>query len=139
MNEDFSNILNNFSEILKEKDIDLNNIIGGENPPNNNNPENNNDHDDFSFDINTIMKIKDIMNCMNNKNSPRNQLLYSLKPYLEDTKKEKLEQYIKIANLLSVLDSFDDKNSLGFLNSFKFLKSNDYDFVLMLILFLLIF
>ncbi len=136
MNEDFSNILNNFSNILKEKDIDLNNIIGGENPPNDNHENN---QEDFSFDINTILKIKDIMNSMNNKNSPRNQLLHSLKPYLEDTKKEKLEQYIKIANLLSVLDSFDDQNTLGFLNSFKFLKDSDYDFVLMLILFLLIF
>ena len=136
MNEDFSNILNNFSNILKEKDIDLNSIIGGENPPNNNNENN---QEDFSFDINTILKIKEIMSNMNNKNSPRNKLLQSLKPYLEDTKKEKLEQYIKIANLLSVLDSFDDKNTFGFLNSFKFLKDSDYDFVLMLILFLLIF
>ncbi len=126
MNDDFSNLLNNFSEILKEKDIDINNILGGNNPPN---PDN----DDFSFDINTILKIKDIMSSMNNQNGPRNQLLYSLKPYLEDTKKEKLEQYIKIANLLSVLDSFDDKHS------FKFLKDSNYDFVLMLILFLLIF
>lgn len=130
MNEDFANILNNFSDILKEKDIDLNNILGGENPPNDNAQ---NSNDDFSFDINTIMKIKDIMGSINNKNGPRNQLLYSLKPYLEDTKKEKLEQYIKIANLLSVLDSFDDKKS------FKFLTDNNYDFVLMLILFLLIF
>ena len=46
---------------------------------------------------------------------------------------EKLEQYIKIANLLSVLDSLDDNKS------FKFLKDSNYDFVLMLILFLLIF
>lgn len=123
MNEDFSNILNQFSDILKEKNIDLNNITGGETPPEN---------EDFSFDINTILKIKNIMNSMNNNNNPRNQLLHSLKPYLKDTKKEKLEQYIKIANLLSVLDSFDENNS------FKFLSDSNYDFILMLILFLLI-
>jgi len=133
MNEDFANILNNFSDILKEKDIDLNNILGGENSPSNDNCDSTNNND-FSLDINTILKIKNIMDSMNNNNNgPRNKLLYSLKPYLEDTKKEKLEQYIKIANLLSVLDSFDDKNS------FKFLKDSNYDFVLMLILFLLIF
>lgn len=126
MNEDFSNILNNFSDILKEKDIDLGNILGGETPQED-------DSDNFAFDINTILKIKNIMNNMNHQNGPRNQLLHSLKPYLEDTKKEKLEQYIKIANLLSVLDSFDEKNS------FKFLKDSNYDFILMLILFLLIF
>lgn len=128
MNEDFSNILNNFSDILKEKDIDLNNILGGNTPPNPDDKQ-----DDFSFDIDTILKIKNIMSSMNTQNGPRNQLLHSLKPYLENTKKEKLEQYIKIANLLSVLDSFDEKHS------FKFLKDSNYDFVLMLILFLLIF
>lgn len=129
MNEDFSDIINNFSNILKDKNIDLNNIMGGDTPPNNNASNN----DDFNFDINTIMKIKNIMSSMNNQNGPRNQLLHSLKPYLEDTKKEKLEQYIKIANLLSVLDSFDEKNS------FKFLNDSNYDFILLLILFLLIF
>lgn len=127
MNEDFSNVLNNFSEILKEKNIDLNDMLGKQNQPNDDKT------DDFSFDINTIMKIKNIMSAMNNQNGPRNQLLHSLKPYLEDTKKEKLEQYIKIANLLSVLDSLDDTKN------FKFLSNSNYDFILMLILFLLIF
>lgn len=132
MNENFNDILSNFSEILKEKDIDLNNILGN-NMHNDNTDGTENRASDDTFDINMILKIKDIMSQMNsNKNNPRNQLLHSLKPYLEDTKKEKLEQYIKIANLLSVLDSFDDKNS------FKFLSNSDYDFTLMIILFLLI-
>lgn len=130
MNEDVNNIFEKFSDILKEKDIDLNSIIGNQQSKESNDNTNNND---FSFDINTIMKIKNIMDNMNNKNSPRNQLLMSLKPYLEDEKKEKLEQYIKIANLLSVLGSLDEQKS------FKFLKDSQYDFVLMLILFLLIF
>ena len=130
MNEDVNNIFEKFSDILKEKDIDLNSIIGNQQSNESTDTTNNND---FSFDINTIMKIKNIMDNMNNKNSPRNQLLMSLKPYLEDEKKEKLEQYIKIANLLSVLGSLDEQKS------FKFLKDSQYDFVLMLILFLLIF
>ena len=130
MNEDVNNIFEKFSDILKEKDIDLNSIIGNQQSKESNDTTNNTD---FSFDINTIMKIKNIMDNMNNKNSHRNQLLMSLKPYLEDEKKEKLEQYIKIANLLSVLSSLDEQKS------FKFLKDSQYDFVLMLILFLLIF
>ena len=129
MNEDVNNVFEKFSEILKEKDIDLNSIMGNQQSKESNDTANNND---FSFDINTIMKIKSIMDNMNNKNTPRNQLLMSLKPYLEDEKKEKLEQYIKIANLLSVLGSLDEQKS------FKFLKDSHYDFVLMLILFLLI-
>ena len=130
MNEDVNNVFEKFSEILKEKDIDLNSIMGNQQSKENSENTNNND---FSFDINTIMKIKSIIDNMNNKNTPRNQLLMSLKPYLEDEKKEKLEQYIKIANLLSVLGSLDEQKS------FKFLKDSQYDFVLMLILFLLIF
>lgn len=128
MNEDINNVFEKFSDILKEKDIDLNSILGNEQSNENNNSTNS----DFSFDINTIMKIKNIMDNMNNKNSPRNQLLMSLKPYLEEEKKEKLEQYIKIANLLSVLNSLDEQKN------FKFLKDSHYDFILMIILFLLI-
>ena len=127
MNEDFSEILNKFSDILKDKNIDLNNIAGGcDTPPA--------DNSDFSLDIDTILKIKDVMSKVNqNKNCPRNKLLHSLKPYLEDNKKEKLEQYIKIANLLSIMENLDiginflDKNKQG------------YDFILIITLFLLIF
>ncbi len=127
MNEDFSEILNKFSDILKDKNIDINNLAGGNDYP----PADNND---FSLDIDTILKIKEVMSKINqNKTCPRNILLNSLKPYLEDNKKEKLEQYIKIANLLSVMDNlniginFLDKNKQG------------YDFILIITLFLLIF
>ena len=125
MNEDFSEIFSKFSDILKEKNIDLNNVAGGTPPPA--------ESSDFSLDIDTIMKIKDIMSKINrNQDCPRNKLLYSLKPYLEDEKKEKLEQYIKIANLLSVAENLD----LGI----NFLKENEkgYDFILIITLFLLI-
>ena len=152
MNEDFTSILNKFSTILKEKDIDLNNIVGGktEPPTDFNVSDNHNEHDnnckdtnsdcanssndsDFNLDIETILKIKDILSSINkNKHSPRNNLLLALKPYLEKDKKEKLEQYIKIANLLSVLENFDSNMKP------KFTESN-YDFVLILTLFLLLF
>ena len=127
MNEDFSEIFNKFSDILKDKNIDLNNLAGGNNPP----PAENTD---FSLDIDTILKIKDIMSKLNkNQDCPRNKVLYSLKPYLEDSKKEKLEKYMKIANLLSIMEDFD----IGI----DFLKKNKegYDFVLIITLFLLIF
>lgn len=139
MNEDFSEIISKFSNILKEKDIDLNNIVGGNNNPptdsdeKNSNFESNSDDFNFNLDIDTILKIKNIMSSINkNSKSPRNNLLLALKPYLEDSKKEKLEQYIKIANLLSVLETFDTNSPI------KFSESN-YDFVLILTLFLLLF
>lgn len=133
MNEDFSEIIGKFSEILKEKNIDVSSITGGaetNSSPDCTMEEKNND---FSLDIETIMKIKDIITKMNScKDSPRNHLLYSLKPYLESEKKEKLDKYIQIANLLNVMENMD----LGI----NFLKDNKkgYDFVLIITLVLLI-
>lgn len=124
MNEDFSEIFNKFSDILKEKNIDLNNIAGGNPPPA--------DNSDFSLDVNTILKIKDIISKINkNQDCPRNKLLNSLKPYLENDKKEKLDNYIKIANLLSVMEGLD--LGITFLQ-----KKEGYDFILIITLFLLI-
>lgn len=101
MNDDFSEILGKFTDILKEKNIDLDNLAGVESPP----PAENSD---FSLDIDTILKIKDIMSKINkNQSCPRNKLLHALEPYLKEEKKEKLNQYIKIANLLSVMESLD--------------------------------
>lgn len=140
MNEDFSEVINKFSSILKEKNIDLNNIAGGTTPPadhaENNTAENSSDNssnNDFSLDIETILKIKNIFSKINeNQNCPRNKLLHSLKPYLEKEKQEKLEKYIKIAGLLSVIENMDA--GFSFLNDNK----NGYDFILIITLFLLI-
>lgn len=108
MEEDFSNVLGKFQDILKEKNIDLNNVLGSSSDePKNSNFENNSNS--FDFDINTILKMKNIMDRMNNKNNPRNNLLYSLKPFLRDNKKEKLEQYIKISNILSILELLENE------------------------------
>ena len=130
MSDDFSEVISKFSDILKDKNIDLNNLAGGSTPPADNSVCNS----DFNLDINTILKIKDIISKMNkNQDCPRNKLLHSLKPYLENDKQEKLEQYIKIANLLSVMENLD----MGI----SFFKENEkgYDFVLIITLFLLIF
>ena len=126
MENDFSEVLNKFSDILKEKNIDLNNITGG-------NPIPPAENQDFSLDIETILKIKNIMSKMNkNQDCPRNKLLLSLMPYLEKDKQSKLEQYIKIANLLSVMEGLD----LGI----NFIEKNKqgYDFILIITLVLLI-
>jgi hypothetical protein len=141
MNEDFSELFSKFSSILKEKNIDLNNIAGGDVPPAEDsnssscsNPDSSsNSKSDFDLDIDTILKIKDILSKLNKtQDSPRNQLLYSLKPYLKDDKKEKLDKYIRIANLLSIMENMD----LGI----NFLEENKkgYDFVLIITLVLLI-
>lgn len=99
MNEDFSEVIAKFKNILDEKNIDMPNIT------NNNNTEKSSETPlGFDIDINTILKIKNMMNMAQEKNSPRIQLLNALKPFLHKDKQEKLEEYIKIANIITVLE-----------------------------------
>ena len=133
MNEDLSEIIGKFSEILKEKNIDVNSITGEAESKTSPDCRVKEKSNDFTLDIETIMKIKDIIAKLNScKDSPRNHLLSSLKPYLENEKKEKLDKYIQIANLLNVMENMD----LGI----NFLKDNKkgYDFILIITLVLLI-
>ena len=70
---------------------------------------------DFSqIDMNTILKMKSAMDKMNNKDDPRSNLLYSLKPYLRQTKQEKLDQYVNLLNFSKVADILkNDKKDDG--------------------------
>lgn len=64
---------------------------------------------DFSsIDPATIMKITSALGKMNDKNDPRANLLYSLKPYLRDGKKDKLDQYVNLLNISKMADIFKD-------------------------------
>ena len=111
MEEDFSNVIGKFQDIMKEKNIDLNSILNSSNNSSSNTENTDKSSSDFNLDINTILKMKQIFDKMNNNNNnPRNNLLLSLKPFLRKEKKEKLEQYIKISNLLSVLEIMNTDN-----------------------------
>ena len=116
MSEDFSNIVNNFSKILEDKNIDLNSILSSINSKNSEkvstNPaesvENSFSFSNFdNFDLNTLLKLKNVMSKLNSTNDYRANLLLSLKPYLRDSKKQKLDQYIQILKLLTVIESLD--------------------------------
>lgn len=110
MEEDFSNVISKFQDIMKEKDIDINSILGSSNSKSSSDEKKENSNSDFNIDINTILKMKQVFDKINNNNNPRNNLLYSLKPFLREDKKEKLDQYIKISNLLSVLEIMNEDN-----------------------------
>ena len=71
-----------------------------------NNNSSNNNFDFSNIDINTIMKMKSVMEKLNDNNDPRKNLLSSLKPYLRDSKKEKLEQYANLLNVAKIADLF---------------------------------
>lgn len=83
-----------------------------QNSSNNNNPNNspNENSNGFNIDMNTIMKMQNIMNNMNNQNDPRANLLYSLRPYLRDSKKEKLNQYVNLLNISKIADIMNKKD-----------------------------
>jgi len=60
-----------------------------------------------NIDMETILKMKSIIDKMNkNQNDPRSNLLRSLKPYLRSSRKDKLEQYVKLLSMTSVMDVF---------------------------------
>ena len=128
LNNSNNNSNNNTGEGPSLNNTDLNNILSQVSPEMINNLGNmlnsnssgssqgNSQSNNFNLDMNTIMKMKSIMENMNNKNDPRANLLYSLKPYLRDSKKDKLDQYVnllnvsKIAELMNKNNNNDDKN-----------------------------
>lgn len=108
MNEDLSNL---FEKLNINKDIIspdmINNLM---NMLNNNSSDNNESSSNTStnnIDFETILKMKSVMDRLNNNNNdPRANLLLSLKPYLKDSRKEKLDQYIQLLKISKVLDIF---------------------------------
>lgn len=124
--DDIKQMMNNFqgsSNVSNSNNNDLNNILSQVSPEmlsnlsnmmNSNNQNSNNDSNtkssnNFNIDMNTIMKMQSIMSNMNNKNDPRANLLYSLKPYLRDTKKDKLDQYVNLLNVSKIADIMNKK------------------------------
>lgn len=61
-----------------------------------------------NFDISTILKMKSVIEKINTKEDPRSNLLKSLKPYLKESRKEKVDQYISLFNMSKVIDVFKE-------------------------------
>ena len=103
-NTDLNNIL---SQVSPEMLNNLGNMLNSNNQSNQNSSQNGN----FNFDMNTIMKMKSIMENMNDKNDPRANLLYSLKPYLRDSKKNKVDQYVNLLNVSKIAELMNKNNN----------------------------
>ncbi len=122
MNEtDMSNIMNQINNMIKNNEIpdDIKNMINtfsnssnnsdstSNTSNSNNNPNEENTSSTPDIDINTILKMKQIMDSMNsNKDDPRANLLMSLKPYLKESRKEKVDQYVKLFGLGKAFEVF---------------------------------
>ena len=118
-NEDMSELFSKFSNMINEGNIpdEMKNILSS---LSNNNQENgkeergseqNSSDSGMQIDLETIMKMKTIMDKMKGSGSdPRANLLLSLKPYLKESRKEKIDQYIKLFGMSKVIEAF---NSTG--------------------------
>lgn len=63
-------------------------------------------------DMETMMKITQIMKAMNsNENNAGTNLLYSLKPFLRESKQTKLSQYANILKISSVISELNKNTS----------------------------
>lgn len=71
----------------------------------------NNNSSSSNIDFETILKIKSIMETLNKKNDPRSNLLYSLKPYLRESRQKKIDQYVNLFKITEISNLF--KNETG--------------------------
>ena len=126
-----SEMLKNFSQMMNNGQMPENvkNILNSMNNSNNSNESNttnnfteNNDINQQSetsknnnpfenFDINTFFILQQVMTAMNDKsNDSRTNLLNSLKPYLKESRKSKVDQYIQLMKMGKI---FEIMNPLG--------------------------
>ena len=83
------------------------NNYGNSNSHNNDSSNNNSGFPDI--DIETMMKLQNIMSKMKslNNDDDMSKLLMSLKPYLRNEKKEKVDEYIKLIKMGKMTQAFD--------------------------------
>lgn len=129
-NEDMSDVFEKINNIAGQNNISpdmVNNLFNMLNNSNNQSTSNNSsdssfnqNYDNYSddrsaqnnsfgnsgIDFETIMRMKTIIDKMNAKDDPRSNLLQSLKPYLKDSRKSKVDQYIQLMNMSKVMDVF---------------------------------
>ena len=107
-NIDINNILSQVSpEMINNLSSMLNTNNSSKSSTTNSNSKSQNN---LNIDINTILKMKSLMENMNNNNDPRANLLYSLKPYLRDSKKNKVDQYVNMLNITKLAEFMNKPN-----------------------------
>lgn len=109
MNDDLSNIFEklniNKDAISPEMINNIMNMVGQSNEQSSDNSNSNsNNNTSPDIDMETILKIKSILDKIKTRgNSPHSKLLQDLKPYLDVNKQSKLDQYMKIDRAMDLL------------------------------------
>ena len=102
-------MIQNFSSMMNSES---NKNSTSDNNSSNSSPNNSSNGFDFSnIDMNTVMKIKSVMDKMNAKDDPRTNLLRSLKPYLRDERKDKVDQYANLMNVAQIATLFNNNSN----------------------------
>lgn len=98
---DISDMLKNISQMINDGNIpdEIKNIVGNLKSDNSSSVNNSS-----NLDFETILKMKSIFEKMNSTEDPRANLLRSLKPYLKDSRKSKVDQYIQLFNMSKIMD-----------------------------------
>ncbi len=113
---DMGNLMNQINSMLKNNEIpsELKNLVNNIKNSSNDeqstesNSKSNDNTDAPDIDINTILKMKQVMDSMkSNKDDPRANLLLSLKPYLKKSRQQKVDQYIKLFGLGKAFEAFN--------------------------------
>ena len=85
-----SDLLKQLSDMLSEKDIDLNQILE-------------------NFQSTSSDEMQKLLSLLNkNKDSKDEVLLKALKPYMRGSRKEKIDQYIKLLHILNLFEKFQE-------------------------------
>ena len=110
MIQNFQKMLSNQEKNTQQETNNTNNTSNSSTSNKNNTTQKNNL--DFSnIDMNTIMKMSSALGKINNsKDDPRANLLNSLKPYLRDSKKDKLDNYMNLLNVAKIAEIVKDNN-----------------------------
>ena len=114
-NNDMNNMMNQLNQMFQNNDFpdDIKNLLNNlkSSSDSENTSRESSNINDSGIDINTILKMKKVMDSMNsNKDDPRSNLLLSLKPYLKESRRKKVDQYIQLFGLGK---AFEIMNSLG--------------------------
>ncbi len=111
--ENIKNIVSKVAENMNGNSNQRNNYNYGNNQNNNNgkseyNAQNNSSDTGVDIDPMMILKMKNMLEKMQNTNDPRSNLLKSLKPYLKDSRKEKVDQYVKLFGMSDAIKILND-------------------------------
>lgn len=114
MMQNFSKMLSNQNNSQNQNNTQNSSFDSNQqnyNESNNNSSNTNNNFDFSNLDMDTIMRLSSAFGKMkNSKNDPRANLLNSLKPYLRDEKKGKIDQYMNLLNVSKIAEIMKDNN-----------------------------